>query len=159
MIVVSNTSPITNLATICRLDLLVQLYGQLFVPAAVKRELDAVPWQAEIVSATTWMQFRDVANRSLVDSLHLELDPGECEAIALAVEMRADLVLLDDKIARAIARHLKLRYIGLCGVLIAAKRAGFIGAVAPILDELRTKAGFWISPPLHARILVEAVEF
>ncbi|MDP2901059.1 MAG: DUF3368 domain-containing protein [Candidatus Bathyarchaeota archaeon] len=66
-----------------------------------------------------------------------ELDAGEAEAIALALEAGADLLLKDEHLGRETARHLKLRSIGLVGILIAAKHKGLISAIKPCLDALR----------------------
>jgi hypothetical protein len=105
-----------------------------------------------------WVEKRSVANRSLLDSLRLELDAGEAESIALAVELKADFVLLDERLARRIATGLGLKVAGLLGVLVEAKRRGLIVLVKPILDALITKAGFWVGRDLYARVLVEVGE-
>jgi hypothetical protein len=94
----------------------------------------------------------------LVDSLLLELDPGEAEAIVLAAEMRADLLLLDERRGRTVAARLGVKHIGLLGVLVDAKRKGFLLAVKPVLDEIMARAGFWVSNRLYVRVLHEVGE-
>jgi len=98
MSVVSNASPLINLARIGQLDLLVQLYGELVVPEAVWREVvlkgTEQPGAKEIETAP-WVQVRLVTNRELVRALRQELDAGETEAIALALEIRAEFLLMD----------------------------------------------------------------
>lgn len=90
--------------------------------------------------------------------LELELDPGEAAAIALAIELKADLLLLDERRGRTVASRFGLRFVGLLGVLIEAKQQGYLGAVKPILDDLITRAGFWVSQPLYERVLQAAGE-
>ncbi len=156
MIVVSNTSPIVNLAAVGRLDLLRQLYGKVVIPQSVHDEIavtGAGQPGAREVEAFDWIETKQVADRILVASLQLELDDGEAEAIALAVELKADLILLDERKGRVIAARLGLRFIGLLGVLIEAKHRGLISAIRPIMDDLIGKAGFWIGQELYQHIL------
>jgi hypothetical protein len=117
MIIVSDTSPITSLAAINRLSLLQQLYGSIIIPEAVYRELTEVstpvPGTREVLSAD-WIQMRSVVNRSLVASLKaLPLDDGESEAIALAKELNAEILLIDERRGRAEASRQGLRITGL----------------------------------------------
>mgnify|MGYP001148757337 CR=1 FL=1 len=161
MIVVSNTSVILNLAAVGQLNLLEQLYGKVVIPEAVFRELLALGSELPLmpqIKSLLWIETRSVTNCLLVDSLLLELDEGEAEAVVLAMEIQADLLLLDERRGRKAASRWGLKLIGLLGILIEAKRRGFIGAVRPILDDLITKAGFWISRQLYARVLQEAEE-
>jgi predicted nucleic acid-binding protein len=156
MIVVSDTSPIVNLATIGRLDLLRQLFGRVVIPQSVYEEIAVAgagqPGAAE-VRQFDWIETKQVANRTAVASLQLELDDGEAEAIALAVEIEADLILLDERKGREIASRLGLKAIGLLGVVVEAKQRGLIVAAKPVVDELIHKAGFWIGQDLYDYIL------
>lgn len=124
MIIVSDTSPINNLAAINQLHLLHQLYGSVLIPKAVYKELTdpnfPVAGAAE-VKTFDWIQTRAVCDRSLVEELSNELDSGEAEAIALAVEIQADRVLIDERRGRLIVSRLNLRYIGILGILVEAK--------------------------------------
>jgi uncharacterized protein len=161
VIVVSNTSPITNLAAIGQLDMLRQLYAKILIPQAVYGELtfgDGSQPGGQEVQTLAWIETRQVADRVLVTALHLELDPGEAEAIALAVEVKADLLLLDERRGRMVASRLGLHVVGLLGVLSEAKQQGCLSAVKPILEDLVTTAGFWVSPRLYARVLQAAGE-
>ncbi len=161
MIVVSNTSPIMNLAVVGQLELLPQLYGRIVVPQAVYDEVVVAgvgqPGAAE-VKAADWVEVKDATNRTTVASLQLELDKGEAEAIALATELQADLVLLDERKGRTIASRMGLKPVGLLGLLIEAKHKGLIPATKPVMDDLVKKAGFWISPELYSRVLQAAGE-
>ena len=154
MIVVSDTSPLVNLAAIGKLDLLRQLYGQVVIPQAVYDEIitgAAQPGTTELTS--NWIEIKRATLQSLVASLRLELDEGEAEAIALASELNADLLLLDERKGRIVASRLGIRFIGILGVLVEAKRKGLVPAVKPIVDDLISKAGFWISQQLYDRML------
>lgn len=161
MIVVSNTSPITNLAAVNQLNLLQQLYNSIIIPEAVYQELTnvgtIVPGSTE-VQTLGWIQMQLVTDRSTVTSLQLELDDGEAEAIALATELKADLLLLDERRGYQIASRYGLKVKGVLGVLIAAKSRGLIPAVKPVLDDLIGIAGFWVTQPLYNRVLQIASE-
>ncbi len=154
--VVSDASALINLARIGELDLLRRLYGELLIPEAVWREVvveGAGQPGAEEVGAASWIETRDVANENLVRALRQDLDAGEAEAIALALEVGADLLLMDERLGRETAQHLGVRYVGLIGVLVAAKRSGVIDAIKSRLNRLREGAGFRVSDALYARVL------
>lgn len=156
MIVVSDTSPVNNLAAINHLHLLNQLYGTVFIPEAVYRELTDLNFPvagATEVQTFDWIQTRAVRDRTLVEALSNELDIGEAEAIALAVEMQADQVLIDERRGRLVASRLNLRYTGILGILVEAKSKGLIAEVRPLLDALMNEAGFWVAEPLYNSVL------
>ncbi len=156
MIIVSDTSPINNLAAINHVHLLQQLYGTVLIPEAVYRELTDpnFPVAGAIeVQTFIWIQTRPVEDRILVEALSNELDIGEAEAIALALEMKADQVLIDERRGRMIAARLNLAYTGILGILVEAKSQRLISAVKPLLDALINQAGFWVAEPLYKRVL------
>lgn len=133
-IIVSNTSALINLTRIGKLNLLRELYGELIVPQAVWQEVvveGAGQPGAEEVKSAVWIKTQSVTNKQLVDALQLGLDAGEVEAIALILEIGAELLLIDEHLGQETARHLGLRYIGLIGSLVEAKRRGLISAVKP----------------------------
>lgn len=90
--------------------------------------------------------------------LRQELGAGEAEAIVLAIEAQADLLLMDERLGRETARHLGVRYIGLIGILCEAKHKRLIPTVKPYLDVLRDLAGFRISDVLYQRVLQDEGE-
>ncbi len=161
MIVVSNTSPIINLAAIGQLRLLKQLYGKIILPNAVRQEIVVKgigqAGSAEI-DASKWIEVTTISNLEFIQALQLELDTGESEAIGLAVELGADLLLIDERKARLVANRFGIHYIGILGILIEAKQNGLINAAKPFLDDLIAKAGFWISQKLYNRVLHEVGE-
>ena len=96
MIIVSNTSPITNLSAIGKIQLLEQLYGEIIISSAVFQELtqwgDSIPGAKE-VKTYDWIIVKPVNNISLVQSLKNKLDEGESSVIALALELNADWLI------------------------------------------------------------------
>ncbi|MBC6478568.1 MAG: DUF3368 domain-containing protein [Hormoscilla sp. GM7CHS1pb] len=148
-----------SLAAINRLHLLQQLYGSVIIPEAVYRELTVgiVPGAREVQNFD-WIQTRQVANRTLVAELSEAIDEGESEAIALAIELNAELLLIDDLKARSKAVRLGLDLIGLLAVLQEAKNQGLIPAVKPVLDELIVIAGFRVGRALYDRVLQDVGE-
>jgi uncharacterized protein len=156
MIVVSNTSPLSNLAIIGQLSLLQQIYSKVIIPPAVYRELTNVnSIGAEITTLLTtgWIETQSVSERALVETLQSELDEGEAEAIALAIELKADRLLIDERLGRSVATRYKLKITGLLGILTAAKVSRLIPSVKPVLDNLIEQAGFRVSRELYARTL------
>jgi predicted nucleic acid-binding protein len=156
MIIVSNTSPITNLSAIGKLDILQQLYSKIIITPEVFEELtqwgDAIPGAKEVKIAN-WIEVQSANNISLIESLQNELDTGESSAIALALELNADWLIIDEQLGRQVAIDSNLRITGILGILIEAKRQGLIPLVKPILDDLINIASFWVNPSLYNRIL------
>ena len=92
-------------------------------------------------------------NEIVVRALQSELDHDEATAIALAVERQAEVVLIDERRARAVATRLGLNVVGVLGVLVEAKRKALIPQLKPLLDDLITRAGFWVSAQLYEQVL------
>ena len=148
MIVVSDTSPITNLAAISQLNLLQQLYSHLIIPKAVYNEMvkvdQLVPGAVE-VQTLLWIQTQTVADSQQIVAIQLNqenIDRGEAEAIVLALELNADLLLMDERRGRAVATSYGLNVTGLLGVLLQAKRMSLIPAVKPVMDQLIKQVDF-----------------
>ena len=158
MLVISDTSPITNLLQIGQLDLLRQVFGQVVIPKTVYDELGELPRQRLVIDGQSWLTVLNVHDMDVVAGLADELDPGEAEAIALALEIKADYLIIDELKGRHKAEALGLRIVGLLGVLIQAKQTGYIQAVEPLLIALREEAGFRIHPALYKRVLQLAGE-
>jgi predicted nucleic acid-binding protein len=153
MTVVSDTSPVTNLMQIGQLSLLQKVFGMVILPEAVYEELCAIPAQKTIVDQQNWLFVQKPADEKLVAELKKELDKGEAEAIALALELKADALIIDELKGRNKAEQVGLRIIGLLGTLLEAKRKGLIPAVKPLMDDLVSKAGFKIRPALYQQVL------
>ena len=143
--VVSDSSPIIALERIGHLDLLYRLFEDIAVPPAVAREVypDGPP--------PAWIHVRTPVT-SADPALATTLGPGERESILLAVELRARVVVLDDLPARRVAAARGLTVVGTAGIALAAKTAGVIEAVGPLLDQL-AKAGFHLSQRVRSAVL------
>ena len=148
MIVVSDTSPITNLAAISQLNLLQQLYSHLIIPKAVYNEMvkvdQLVPGAVEVQTLRP-IQTQAVADYQqivAIQSSQENIDVGEAEAIVLALELKADLLLMDERRGRAVATSYGLNVTGLLGVLLQAKRMSLIPAVKPVMDQLIKQVDF-----------------
>ncbi|PNW34120.1 UNVERIFIED_CONTAM: nucleic acid-binding protein [Euhalothece sp. KZN 001] len=166
MIIVSDTSPITNLAAIQTLDLLQFLYGSIIIPVAVYNELTqadskkAVPGATE-VQTYSWIQTRPIQNLQKVNEIlvvNSNIHLGEAEAIVLALELKADLLLMDERRGRTLAMSYQLKVTGLLGVLLQAKKQGRIVAVKPLLEQLINDAEFRINDQLYEQVLQLAKE-
>lgn len=156
MIVVSNTSPLTSLAAIDQFDLLRLLFDKLHVSQGVIDELSfgGTKWPGfNEAKGSDWVSIVPVKDQHLVDALRLELDRGEAETIALAIELKADLVLIDEKSGRFAAQHLGLKVMGIVGMIVEARRLKYISAARPLLDALRETAGFYINQALYDYVL------
>ena len=140
MIVVSDTSPITTLIQIGKVDLLHKLYGEVLIPEAVRDELFM-----SHQSLPKFFLFLPATDRKAVTRLLAELDPGEAEAIVLAKERHADVLLIDEIEGRNVAAREGLHFVGLLGVLGQAKLNGFIPSVRDVLREIENETTFFIS--------------
>ena len=156
MIVVADAGPLIHLAAIGHLELVRRLSSTVLVPQAVYDEVVVVgaglPGATELAAAA-WITVvspvgLDVVAALLASGLHR----GEAEAIALAIERRADRLLIDERQGRLTAEGMGVRVIGSIGILIAAKERGEVEAVRPFLVALRG-SGLWISDALIARVL------
>ena len=153
MIVVSDTSPLTSLLTVDRLEILQELFASVLIPDAVRDEL--VRYHA---SLPDFVVVQSPANEQQVAELAEIVDRGEAEAIVLAQEVHADLLLIDERLGRSVATGRGLHVIGLLGVLLLAKRRGLLASVADIIGQIERRAGFHISAELRKLVLEQAGE-
>ena len=161
MIVISDTSPIINLAIIDKLDLLPQLFDTIVIPEAVFNEIviigKGLPG-SDIIENAKWVEVKACNNRILINSLLDYVQIGEAEALTLALELHADTIIVDEAAARNLAEQFGLNFTGLLGILIKAKEHGLIPSVKPLMDALRTKARFFIHQSLYNQVLKIAKE-
>jgi len=161
VIVVADTSVFLNLCCIQREDLLSRLYAEVFAPPKVRDEfVSAVQRYSRFqgLAFPSWVRLQEPSQPLSALAPWARLDPGESAAIALATELGADLVLVDEAKGRAVARRLGLRCAGILAVLLDAKAQRTIAAVAPLIDELQQRAQFWLSQKTKAFVLREAGE-
>lgn len=161
MRVVSNTSPLSNLAVIGELNLLQKIYSKILIPPTVYDELmrfQEIQLVISTVIETGWLEVRTPQNIQMIQTLNQFLDPGEAAAIALAVDISADRLLIDERLGRSIASQYSLKIRGILGILLNAKRQGLISEIKPLLDRLTGEAGFRVSQTLYDRILQESGE-
>ncbi len=158
-IVVSNTTPLIALAWIEQLELLPMLFGVIYIPQAVHRELHRNPEKigsAELIAAS-WLRVKAVQNTLAVEMLVDELDAGESEAIVLAHELMAGLLLMDERRGRRRAATAGLAIVGTLGILIEARKRGLIGPLRPLLDRLR-ELPFRMNETLYGDVLRQVGE-
>lgn len=153
MIVVSDTSAITALLQIGRCELLLQIYGEVFIPEAVKLEL-LVMHQA----LPPFIRVRPISNHKHYERLIAWIDEGEAEAIVLAKEIHADELLIDEADGRRVAIEEGLKIVGLLGVLLEAKELGFIPSIRQMTAELENTATFHVSDAIKEIIFRAAGE-
>lgn len=155
-IVISNSTPIIHLAKIGQLDLLKKYFGSIIVPQMVWKECSspgAGRPEIESILSADWIKVVKINDR-IVTLLRHDIDHGEAEAIALALERKASLILLDDSDAREKARLYHLPVTGTVGLLLRAYRDGLIASFSVMLDELES-SGFRLNAKLKEKLLKE----
>ncbi|MGA7933076.1 MAG: DUF3368 domain-containing protein [Kovacikia sp.] len=149
------------MAKVRQLTLIQKIYGRILIPNAVHEELldeRAGETVVTAVQSAIWLEVHSVQNQQLVAELRTRVNVGEAEAIALAVEVGASRLLIDERLSRQAAKDLDLKITGILGILLLAKRQNLIEAVKPIMDDLINQANFRVSSQLYANVLSEADE-
>jgi uncharacterized protein len=153
MIVVSDTSVITSLIHIGNVRLLQELHGTVLIPRAVHLEL-----LRSHKNLPAFLETRDAENREMVARLTAELDTGEAEAIVLCKELRADLLLIDEKLGRQVALREGIRIAGLIAIIVEAKHRGLIDSARKVVEQLEKDAGFRVSDLVKSEAFEKAGE-
>jgi uncharacterized protein len=157
---VADTSPLIFLAKLDRLDLLRKAVDEVLVPHAVVQEIRQRPdWASQKIEDTlrSWLRIEPVKERRFVNLLLADLDHGEAEAIALALEAGAERILMDDLDGRRLARRLGLESVGTLGLLLTARRRGELASLSEEIERLQ-REGFRVSESVVQAILLEAGE-
>lgn len=162
MKVVADSGPLISLASIALLNVFRSLFDTLHIPQAVYQEVVIAGRGragSDDVERSKWIERHTIRNTRDVEKFMADdgLDNGESEAIVLAKEMKAGLVILDDRTARKCASRQKIPIIGTAGVLLLAKEDHVIRSVKSPLDDLR-RCGFYLSHSSYRKILVAAGE-
>ena len=131
MIVVSDTTPIISLMKAGQLKLLQKLFGVVYIPEAVYRELtenEAFSEKARLVQECEFLYVEEVVNGKSVAILRnfTGLDAGESEAIILADEKHSDVLLMDEHRGRQVAKKMGIAITGTIGILIQAFDEGML---------------------------------
>ena len=153
-IVVSNSTPLIALAWLNRLDLPEALFGTVSIPIAVRDEIQHNPGAvgASELSSASWLRAVAVRDLLAVSLLQDQLDMGESEAIVLAHELGASLLLMDERRGRRRAIQAGLKVVGTLGILMQARRKNLVGPLRPMLDQLK-QIPFYMSDELYLDIL------
>ncbi len=160
-LIISNTTPLINFSGIDRLDILEKLFFKISIPLAVQKELEEKKGlfpNIEFIFNSSFVSIQEIQNEKIYKSLKIDLDDGEAEAITIAIENNAELLLLDEIAGRNQAEYHGLRFTGTIGCLVLAKKKGIISYIKPFLDEMKIKSRFWINPDLYNKILKDYVE-
>lgn len=154
--VVSNSSPLIHLSKIGLLDILEKLFDEIIIPEAVYDECVVDGGErrdAKSLEQAEWIITKSIGkeNLNLKRAFLKDVDEGEAEAIVLALEESADLILLDEYDARELARNHDLNITGVIGILLQAKKLGILENAKEHLENLR-KSGFWIDDELYEKV-------
>ena len=156
---VSNTSPLLYLYRLGKLTWLSQLFDSIWIPSAVANELRhglELGYDVPDPADYPWLKVVD-PTATPSEWLVLDLGAGEIAAMALALENRTRIVLLDDALARKIAQGAGLTVWGTLKILLAAKARGYCTEIAPLVERL-AQNGMWLSEEIRKRVLVLANE-
>ena len=148
--VVVNTTPLIALSHVGRLDILKELYGEIIIPEAVYRELSAKEdsiCKNMVNKSLDWIRIDSIKNQMAKAMYKTQLHDGEVEVMILSKEIEADVVIIDDANAKKHAKYLQLPVTGTLGVLIKAKKEGYVGELKPILYQMVEK-GIYVSQEL-----------
>lgn len=151
MKIVCNSSVLIVLEKVDVLSILRELFKDIFIPLAVKREV----FREEEPPA--WIKCQEISQPLASKVLEGSLEAGEREAICLYEELEADLLVIDDLEGRRVAERLGAKITGTLGILLLAKEKGIIDKVEPFLKKI-VEDGFRISENLYESILVIANE-
>ena len=152
--IIFNSSPLINLAKTNSLYLIEELFGQVIIPSAVRTEvIDQARDKDESSGIEKLIEnniivTKEVENQTVVKTLRSHLDFGESEVIALALEINADLVVIDEMEARETADNLDINKTGFLGIIIKAHNKDIIDSGIDLIDSA-IEQGFYISNSLY----------
>ena len=156
-VVVADSTPLIHLGNTNNLYILKELFGQIYIPVAVFTEVTAKRDLAaqELVQNKDWVNVC-IVQKPIEIQFENQIDLGESEAIALAISENADMIIIDDNIARQEALRNNLNCVGTARILIQAKNNGIIKEIKPIIDAMRLNG--WYLDDRTYKGLLEIVE-
>jgi predicted nucleic acid-binding protein len=146
--IVCDSSTIVALERINHLWLLEALAEEILIPHTVNKEINT----KKDIDLPACFKVTEAKDKHFIKQNRENLHIGEVEAIALAKEVKADIVILDDKKARRLAEKEGLKVSGLLALIIMAKEKGIIKRVKPIVDDLKSQS-FFVGKDLYDEIL------
>ncbi len=162
--IIFNSSPLINLAKINSLNLIEELFGQIIIPPAVRievieqaRDKDESSADIKELIDNNIIEIKEVKNQTLVRSFQTYLDFGESEVIALALEINAELIVIDEMEARETADNLNLNKTGFLGIIIKAHNNDIIDSGIDLVDSA-IEQGFYISDNLYDKLVQKLSE-
>jgi len=161
--VVVDSSVLISLAAGEQFPLLRELYSTIYIPPEVWKEVASVPKpfrpkEAERARNEGWLIVQGPRELKRIFDLPFNLQAGEAQALALALELPDSLLLVDDAHGRRAARALGIAYTGTLGVLLRAKAEGRIHGLRPVLELLKQRTTFWLSAAVYEAALKQAGE-
>lgn len=154
--IVSNAGPLIVLLKTSKILILKDLFQKVLVPVAVWEEITAKDYEKSLFDKMEWIETKRIQNMDLAGLLEKLIGRGEAEAIVLAKELRA-ILLMDDAKARKHAKLLNVEVIGTLGLLKMAKNHGVISSMREVIDDMLAK-GYYIADNLIKKILKDANE-
>ena len=156
-IIISNATPIITLCSVNHEFILKNLFGRIIISSAVDKELKALDKPGANFSEFEWVDVVSVKNDEIVNILTKDIDKGESETIALAKQMNADVVIIDESAGYQIAKLFDLPVVRTLSLLKVAKEKNIIKEIRPVLDEMVQK-GRWYSDRVVIKFLREVGE-
>ncbi len=156
--IISNTTPIITLLTISKIELLRDIYGKIIIPEGVYEEIEEGKNKNfyRDLSKIDWIEIKPIADKKPLKYIS-DLDKGEAEVIVLANEIKADLVIIDEKAGREYAEHFGLKLTGTIGILLKGKQLGLINKIQPLLMTMKEN-GIWLNPKFINQVIKIANE-
>lgn len=140
--VIVNTTPLIALCHVSQLDLLKKMYGEISIPQAVYEELSEKKesiCKRQVDASLDWIHVERIKDQMAKAMFKTQLHDGEVEVMILAKEKGADIVIIDDANAKRHAKYLELPVTGTLGILIKAKRQGYLCELKPVIQEMIDK--------------------
>ncbi|MDR9374415.1 MAG: DUF3368 domain-containing protein [Schleiferiaceae bacterium] len=148
-IIIADTSSLIALSNIGDLELLRKLHEEILITSQIAEEFG--------LTLPSWIKIEGIKDQKIFKLLKLELDAGESSAIALALENKESLLIIDEKKGREIAKKMDIKITGILGLMLRAKELGLLKKIKPHLDSL-DRAGFRMSSQIRVQILRRAGE-